>query len=60
MTFHERVLEFGSVRELLSARCVCNLGRHRVAELAPITDVPMLEQAMGLCREMMSLLRERH
>lgn len=59
MTFHERVLEFGSVRALVAARCVSDLGRRRIAELCPATDAAILDQAISLVREMMKLISER-
>lgn len=59
MTYDERLLEFGAIRELLAGRCVSDLGRRRVAELMPSTDQPTLEQAIALVREMMKLLAER-
>ncbi len=59
VTFDLRVLEFDAVRELLSARCVCELGRRRVAELHPSADAGSLRAAIGLVTEMMGLLAQR-
>lgn len=59
MTFHERLLEFDAVRELVAARCVSELGRRRVAELAPSADMPTLSHAISLTKEMMALLAGR-
>jgi DNA mismatch repair protein MutS2 len=59
MTFDTRILEFGAVREMLAARCVCELGRRRVAELAPVADRPSLESAIALVGEQMALLADR-
>lgn len=59
MVYHERLLEFPSVREILSARCVSDMGRRRVEELHPTADVATLYQAIGLVREMMALFAAR-
>ncbi|MBX7244288.1 MAG: endonuclease MutS2 [Candidatus Sumerlaeaceae bacterium] len=59
MAFSEKLLDFSGVRDLLRARCVCDLGRRRVDELAPMTDPARLADAIGLTREMMAILAGR-
>lgn len=59
MVFDERVLEFGKVRELIAAQCVCELGRRRTAQVQPWTDREELERERELVREMMNLLARR-
>ncbi len=59
MVFDERVLEFGKVRELVAAQCVCDLGRRRAVQAQPWTDREELERERELVREMMSLLARR-
>ncbi len=56
MTFDLRVLEFEEVRSLLAGKCVCGLGRHRVAEMAPMADAATLADAVAVTREMMDLM----
>lgn len=59
MTFHEKLLELGAVREALAGLCVCDLGRRRVAALSPLTDAEALNYAINLVREMMKLAASR-
>ncbi|MCX7717667.1 MAG: Smr/MutS family protein [Candidatus Sumerlaeaceae bacterium] len=59
MSFDERRLEMPAVRELLAARCVCDLGRSRVEQMRPMTAEADLEMAIALVREYMNLLAER-
>ena len=56
MSFDEKLLEFGAVRDLLKERCVCDLGRRCADVMSPIADEPSLNSAIELVREMMSLL----
>src|SRR5690348_8481475 len=56
MTFDEKLLDFGPIRELLRGYCVCEMGRRRVDEISPVSDRAALEAAIGLVREMMNLL----
>lgn len=60
MTFDLRVLEFEEVRSLLAEKCVCGLGRRRVAEMVPTADAATLADAVALTREMMDLLAARN
>lgn len=56
MGFDERLLEFPSIRELLSGHAVCQLGRTRITEMRPIADRDQLLPAIALVREMMALV----
>lgn len=59
MTFDLKILEFEAVRDLVAARCVCELGRRRVAAMAPLAERGPLADAIALVTEMMALLEAR-
>ena len=58
-SFDEKTLEFPAVRQLLASRCVCDLGRRRVAEMRPMTLPATLTHAIGLVTQMMDLMSTR-
>jgi DNA mismatch repair protein MutS2 len=59
MTFDERRLDMPAVRDLLAARCVCDLGRSRVQQMHPMTSETDLAHATALVSEYMQLLAAR-
>ena len=52
-----RVLEFESLRDLLCGYAASDLGRTRVAELAPSTDLPWIQSQQQLTKEIREFRR---
>src|SRR5688572_20412394 len=59
MGFDEKLLEFQSVRDLVSACAISSLGRARVEAMRPVARTDELLPAIALVKEMMSLLASR-
>lgn len=49
---------FNEIREMLSERCICTLGRQRVEEMSFLTDYESISQKLGLTAEMIRILQE--
>src|SRR5689334_10443636 len=52
-----RVLEFEALRDLLRGYAASDLGRTRVAELAPSTDLPWIQSQQQLTKEIREFRR---